>query len=87
MQLPAPTLRNPLTGLIPDDLYALLEKHHLLNEKGIRDYELRMRFKTLRDAAKPPPVQSGRCGGVPDRALRPTPPGAAGVNRAGAAPG
>lgn len=54
MQLPAPTLRNPLTGLIPDDLYALLEKHHLLNEKGIRDYELRMRFKTLRDAEVPP---------------------------------
>ena len=50
MQPTASMLRNPLAGLIPDEVYALLEKHHLLNEKGIRDYELRMRFKLFRDA-------------------------------------
>ena len=50
---PAYALRNPLSGLVPDEVYDLLERHHLLSEKGVRDYEIRARFRTLRDAHIP----------------------------------
>ena len=39
---------NPLSGLIEDDLYELLETHNLLNEKGVRDYQIRKRFREMR---------------------------------------
>ncbi len=39
---------NPLSDLIPDDVYQMLEHHSLLSEKGIRDYHIRMKFKDLR---------------------------------------
>ena len=44
---------NPLSDLISDDLFALLEHHNLLSEKGIRDYQIRMKFRTLRDQEVP----------------------------------
>ena len=47
---PTYALRNPLAGLVPDDLYDLLDRHHLLSEKGVRDFEIRARFRTLREA-------------------------------------
>ena len=40
---------NPLADLISDDVYELLEHHNLLSEKGIRDYQIRMKFRTLRE--------------------------------------
>ena len=40
---------NPLSDLITDDVYELLEHHNLLSEKGIRDYQIRMKFRALRD--------------------------------------
>ena len=43
-------LRNPIADLIPDELYELLERNHVLSEKGVRDHEIRTRFRTLRDA-------------------------------------
>ena len=49
MQAPL-TLQNPLADLIPDEVFALLDRHNLLSEKGIRDFEIRQRFRSLRDA-------------------------------------
>lgn len=45
--------RNPLEGLISDDVYETLEAHHLLSEKGVRDYQIRQRFREMRDANVP----------------------------------
>ena len=44
---------NPLDGLIPSDVYALLEQHNLLNEKGVRDYTIRQQFRELRASEVP----------------------------------
>ena len=40
--------QNPLNGLISSDVYSLLAEHNLLSEKGVRDYQIRHRFRTLR---------------------------------------
>ena len=45
--------QNPLAGLIGDDVYALLESHNLLNEKGVRDYQIRKRFREMRSVDVP----------------------------------
>ena len=39
---------NPLSDLISDEVYQVLEHHSLLSEKGIRDYHIRVKFKTMR---------------------------------------
>lgn len=39
---------NPLEGLISDDIYDVLDNHNLLSEKGVRDYQIRKAFKTMR---------------------------------------
>lgn len=39
---------NPLAGLIEDDVYQVLDTHNLLNEKGVRDYQIRCRFREMR---------------------------------------
>ena len=39
---------NPLSDLISDEVFEILEHHSLLSEKGIRDYHIRMKFKNLR---------------------------------------
>lgn len=39
---------NPLAGLIGDEVYEILDSHNLLNEKGIRDYKIRQRFREMR---------------------------------------
>jgi hypothetical protein len=44
---------NPLAELISDELYAMLESHDLLNEKSVRDFQIRRRFRTLRDEDVP----------------------------------
>jgi hypothetical protein len=41
---------NPLSGLIPDEVYRTLESHQLLSEKGIRDYQIRQKFRAMRRA-------------------------------------
>ena len=40
--------QNPLAGLIPDDVYDVLDSHNLLSEKGVRDYQIRQKFRALR---------------------------------------
>lgn len=42
------TLENPLRDLISDDIYELLISKGLINEKSVRDYEIRKKFKSLR---------------------------------------
>ncbi|HEY9188070.1 MAG TPA: hypothetical protein PKW14_12270 [Bacteroidota bacterium] len=39
---------NPLSELISDDVYELLRSHSLLDEKAIRDYQIRKMFKEMR---------------------------------------
>ncbi len=40
---------NPLGGLVPPDVYEMLAQNNLLNEKGVRDYQIRQQFRTLRE--------------------------------------
>ena len=44
---------NPLEGLISDDIYDVLDNHNLLSEKGVRDYQIRKAFKTMRSQDVP----------------------------------
>ncbi len=39
---------NPLADLISDEVYQMLVEHDLLDEKGVRDYCIRQRFRQLR---------------------------------------
>ena len=48
-----PNAANPLAELISDEVYALLEDHQLLNEKSIRDYQIRRRFRDMRETNVP----------------------------------
>lgn len=41
-------LTNPLSDLISDEVYATLNEHGLIDEKAVRDYIIRKRFKDLR---------------------------------------
>lgn len=40
---------NPLSDLISDEIYNLLESKGLINEKSVRDYIIRKKFKSLRE--------------------------------------
>ena len=39
---------NPLGGLVSPEVYQALTAHNLLNEKGVRDYQIRQQFQALR---------------------------------------
>jgi hypothetical protein len=39
---------NPLSELISDEIYQLLSSRNLLNEKTLRDYQIKKKFKRLR---------------------------------------
>ncbi|MEJ2193769.1 MAG: hypothetical protein P8X73_02780 [Ignavibacteriaceae bacterium] len=41
-------IENPLSDLISDDIYELLDSHGLVDEKAVRDYQIRKKFKQLR---------------------------------------
>lgn len=40
--------RNPIAELINDDVYSLLTSRGLIDEKSVRDYIIRKKFKTMR---------------------------------------
>ena len=44
---------NPLAELISDDVYDLLETHNLLNEKSVRDFQIRRKFRCMREEDVP----------------------------------
>ncbi|OGU37112.1 MAG: hypothetical protein A2068_11085 [Ignavibacteria bacterium GWB2_35_6b] len=39
---------NPLADLISDEIYEMLSSKGLINEKSVRDYIIRQKFKQLR---------------------------------------
>lgn len=39
---------NPLAELISDEVYNILTEHSLIDEKAVRDYHIRKKFKELR---------------------------------------
>lgn len=39
---------NPLSELISDEVYQILNSRNLLNEKTLRDYQIKRKFKKLR---------------------------------------
>jgi len=41
--------RNPLAELITDDIYVLLNSRGLIDEKSVRDFIIRKKFKNMRD--------------------------------------
>jgi len=41
-------ISNPLSDLISDDIWEMLNSRGLINERSIRDYIIRRRFKILR---------------------------------------
>ena len=41
-------LSNPLAELVSDEVYQILDEHDLLSEKGIRDFQIRKRFRSMR---------------------------------------
>lgn len=41
---------NPIPDLINDDVYGLLNSRGLINEKSVRDYLIKKRFKDMRDS-------------------------------------
>ena len=48
MQMRESTLENPISELISDEIYTLLVNKNLINEKNLRDYRIKKRFKELR---------------------------------------
>lgn len=40
---------NPLSDLISDEIYELLNSRGLINEKSVRDHIIRRKFKNMRD--------------------------------------
>jgi hypothetical protein len=42
------TLNNPLSDLISDDVFELLNSRGLIHERAVRDYRIRVKFKALR---------------------------------------
>ena len=41
-------IENPLSDLVSDDIYELLDSNGLIDEKAVRDYQIRKKFKQLR---------------------------------------
>lgn len=41
-------IENPLSDLISDEIYDLLDSQGLIDEKAVRDYQIRKKFKQLR---------------------------------------
>ena len=41
-------IENPLSDLISDEIYELLDSNGLIDQKAVRDYQIRKKFKQLR---------------------------------------
>lgn len=42
------TLNNPISDLISDDIFDMLNSRGLIHERAVRDYRIRVKFKALR---------------------------------------
>lgn len=47
------TTDNPLEGLVSEEVYNRLVEHGLLNEKGVRDFQIRKAFHQMRHRDTP----------------------------------
>lgn len=41
-------LTNPISDLISDEIYEMLQSRGLINDRAVRDYIIRKKFKSLR---------------------------------------
>ncbi|NND73127.1 MAG: hypothetical protein HKN43_16250 [Rhodothermales bacterium] len=48
MQISVNQEENPLSGLVTDEVYEVLLQHQLLSEKGVRDFQIRQKFRSYR---------------------------------------
>lgn len=51
MQMRESALKNPISELISDEIYSLLVNKNLINEKNLRDYRIKKRFRELRKSS------------------------------------
>jgi hypothetical protein len=42
-------INNPLSDLINDNIYSMLYSKGLINEKSVRDYQIKRKFRELRE--------------------------------------
>jgi hypothetical protein len=42
------TPANPIGELVSDEVYAILDRHNLLSDKGVRDFQIRQKFLSMR---------------------------------------
>jgi len=42
------TLNNPISDIISDNIYDMLNSRGLIHERAVRDYRIRVKFKALR---------------------------------------
>ncbi len=49
MQMEERVSENPISELISDEIYSLLVNKNLINEKNLRDYKIKKRFRELRN--------------------------------------
>jgi hypothetical protein len=42
------TLNNPISDIISDDIFDILNSRGLIHERAVRDYRIRVKFKALR---------------------------------------
>jgi hypothetical protein len=42
------TLNNPISDLISDEIFEMLNSRGLIHERAVRDYRIRVKFKALR---------------------------------------
>lgn len=41
-------IKNPIPELVPDEIFIRLKEHNIIDEKAVRDYLIRKKFKELR---------------------------------------
>jgi hypothetical protein len=42
------TPANPIGELVSDEDYAILDRHNLLSDNGVRDFQIRQKFRSMR---------------------------------------
>lgn len=49
MKYEHPKYHNPISDLVSDEIFELLNKHGLINEKSVRDHMIRKRFDDIKN--------------------------------------
>lgn len=50
MRTPKSQRTNPLAELISDEIFDILNRHNLIDQKSLRDYIIRKKYKSLRSS-------------------------------------